>query len=183
MVKPLPFDSPRWNELSTRMGRAGGSVAETLRSLESTPSRLDIFRELWPEFCSEDRTYEAAFAAAPRLVAFAEEVPRQGGLEYLIVLGLIATHADQVPEDLEPAYKEALARALALALDRLADVRVDHNLRYLLAAVAAFRGRTDLAGALANLDAIQEPCPSCGTVVFPSELQQIIERDQAGTPA
>ena len=63
-----------------------------------------------------------------------------------------------------------------MALDRLTDAPIDHNLRYLLAAVAAFRGRTDLAGALGNLDAIQEPCPSCRTVVFPSELQHIIER-------
>ena len=180
MVTPLPLDSPRWDELSTRMGRAGSSVRESLRSLASTPSRLDLFRELWPELCSEDRTYDAAFAAAPHLVTFAKEVPREEGLEYLIVLGLIATHTDQVPEDLEPAYGEALSRALELALDRLTDAPIDHSLRYLLAAVAAFRGRTDLAGALGNLDAIQEPCPSCGTVVFPSELQHIIERDQAG---
>ncbi len=181
MVKPLPLDSAHWDELSTRMGRAGSSARETLRSLESTPSRMDLFRELWPELCSEDRTYEAAFAAAPHLVTFAEDVPRQAGLEYLIVLGLIATHADQVPEDLEPAYNEALARALTLALDRLTDGPIDHHLRYLLAAVTAFRGRTDLAGALGNLDAIQEPCPSCGTVVYPSELQRIVERDQTET--
>lgn len=182
MDKQLPLDSSRWDELSTRMGRTGSSVRDTLRALESTPSRLDVFRELWPELCSEDRTYDAAFAAAPYLVTFAEGVPRQAGLEYLIVLGLIATHTDQVPEDLEPAYNRAQAQALALALDRLTDSPIDHNLRYLLAAVAAFRGRTDLAGALGNLDAIQEPCPSCGTVVFPSELQHIIERDHAETP-
>ena len=48
---------------------------------------------------------------------------------------------------------------------------------YLLAAVAAFRGRSDLASALQNLDAIQEACPECGTVVFPDELQQIHTRD------
>ena len=182
MVNPLPLDSPRWDELSTRMGRDGGGVREVLRSLSSDPSRVNLFQELWPELCSEDTTYDAAYAAAPYLVAFAEEAPRSASLEYLIVLGLIATDAGQVPEDLEPAYTSSLGRALAVALDRLTDGPTDHHLRYLLAAVAAFRGRTDLAGALANLDAIQEPCPSCGTVVFPSELQQIVGRDRTETP-
>jgi hypothetical protein len=54
---------------------------------------------------------------------------------------------------------------------------VDHSLRYLLAAVAAFRGRADLASVLQDMDAVQEACPSCGTSVFPVELQRVVERD------
>jgi hypothetical protein len=160
------------------MGLGGRRVRDALRVLADSPSETLAFVEMWPEVCSEETTYDTAYAVAPYLVKFAEQVARFDALEYLIVLGLIATHADRIPDDLEPAYRQALKDAQALALDRLADCPVDHNLRYLLAAVASFRGRTDLAGVLENLDAIQEPCPSCGTVVFPSELQQVINQER-----
>lgn len=178
MVEPLSLESPRWDELSTRTGWGGGRVRDALRALADAPSETHVFSEMWPELCSEETTYDAAYAAAPYLVALAEQLPGGEDLEHLIVLGLIATYAQQIPGDLEPAYLMALTRAQTLVLERLSDCPVDHNLRYLLGAVAAFRGRTDLAGALGNPDAIQEPCPSCGTVVFPTELQQVIERDQ-----
>jgi hypothetical protein len=162
------------------MGLRGGRVRDALRALADDPSESHVFNEMWPEICSEETTYDAAYAAAPYLVSFAEQMPTGDDLEYLIVLGLIATYAEQIPGDLEPAYRRALTRAQTLVLERLSECPVDHNLRYLLAAVAAFRGRTDLADVLGNLDAIQEPCPSCATVVFPTELQQVIERDQGG---
>jgi hypothetical protein len=183
MVSPLPLESPRWDELSTRMGREGGRIRDTLRALSANPSQTDVFREMWQEICSEDTTYDAAYAAAPYLVACAEQAPRADALEYLIVLGLIETYAVEIPEDLQAAYRRALAHAQALALERLADCPIDHRLRYMLAAVAAFRGRVDLADALANVDAIQEPCSSCGTVVFPSELQRVVELDQEAASA
>jgi hypothetical protein len=181
MVNPLPLDSPRWDELSTRMGREGRQVRKTLQALSASPSQVELFREMWPELCSEGTTYEAAYAAAPYLVAAAERVSRPDGLEFLIVLGLIATDATYVPEDLAPAYVRALTQALALSLDRLMDCPTDQTLRYLLSAAAAFRGRTDLGATLADLDAVQEPCPTCGTVVFPGELREVTERDRAET--
>jgi hypothetical protein len=178
-VRPLPLDNPRWGELSTRMGREGEDVRNALRVLTASPSEVSVFGEMWPTICSEGRTYDAAFAAAPYLVAFAEQVPTQEASGYLIVLGLIVTYAGVVPSDLEPAYRKATADALGVALRRLVDCPLDVTLRYLLAAVAAFRGRTDLASLLQDLDAIQDDCPACGAVVFPQELQQVIERDQA----
>jgi hypothetical protein len=94
--------------------------------------------------CSEDRTYYVAFAAAPYLVAFAGQVPTATAIDYLVVIGLIATYAAVVPDDLEPAYMKALRDAEVLALSSLAQCPIDHRLRYLLAAVAAFRRRTNL---------------------------------------
>ena len=179
LTRPLPLDSPRWAELSTRMGREGERVRDALRALSANPSDRPVFTEMWPAICSEGTTYDAAFAAAPYLVGFAQRVPSDASIEYLIVLGLIATEAGAIPTDLGPAYLQALRDAQALALKRLADCPIDHNLRYLLATVAAFRGRTDLASVLQDLDAIQQTCPSCGSAVFPDELQQVIARDQA----
>ncbi len=115
---------------------------------------------MWPEICSEGTTYDVAFAAAPYLAEFAQRAPTDKSVEYLLVLGLIVTEAGVVPADLEPAYSSALTHGLALALERLSDCPIDHTLRYLLAAVAALRGRADLASALQNLDAVSASATS-----------------------
>jgi hypothetical protein len=173
----LPLDSPRWSRLWTRMGPGAYPVPQALRDLGDDPSDLELFREMWPEICAEETTYDAAYAAAPYLVDIAARPDTAD--QYLIVLGLIATYASDVPGDLEPAFRTAMRRGLTLALERLETCRTDADLRYLLASVAAMRGRPDLAEVLQDLDAIQEPCPTCGTVVHPSLLQAAIERDRS----
>ena len=173
----LPLDSPRWSRLWTRMGPGAYPVPQALRDLGDDPSDLELFRAMWPEICAEETTYDAAYAAAPYLVDIAAR-PNTAD-QYLIVLGLVATYASDVPSDLEPAFRTALRRGLTLALERLETCRTDADLRYLLASVAAMRGRPDLAEVLQDLDAIQEPCPTCGTVVHPSLLQAAIERDRS----
>ena len=179
----LPLDSPRWSQLWTRMGPGAYPVPQALRDLGDDPSDLELFREMWPEICAEETTYDAAFAAAPYLMDFAGRLDPADADEYLIVAGLIATYASDVPSDLEPAYRTAMHRGLALALGRLENCTTDADLRYLLASVAAMRGRTDLAEVLQDLDAIQEPCTTCGTVVYPSLLQAVIERDRSSRTA
>ena len=179
----LPLDSPRWSQLWTRMGPGAYPVPQALRDLGGDPSDLELFREMWPEICAEETTYDAAFAAAPYLMDFAGRLDPADADEYLIVAGLIATYASDVPSDLEPAYRTAMHRGLALALGRLENCTTDADLRYLLASVAAMRGRTDLAEVLQDLDAIQEPCTTCGTVVYPSLLQAVIERDRSSRTA
>jgi hypothetical protein len=173
----LPLDSPRWSRLWTRMGPGAYPVPQALRDLGDDPSDLELFREMWPEICAEETTYDAAYAAAPYLVDIAARPDTAN--QYLIVLGLIATYASDVPSDLEPAFRTAMRRGLTLALERLETCRTDADLRYLLASVAAMRGRPDLAEVLQDLDAIQEPCPTCGPVVHPSLLQAAIERDRS----
>lgn len=175
----LPLDSPRWSQLWTRMGPGAYPVPQALRELGDNPSDLDLFREMWAEICCEETTYDAAFAATPYLMDYAARLESPEAEEYLIVVGLIATYASDVPSDLEPAFRSAMRRGLALTLERLEACRTNADLRYLLGAVAALRGRTDLAAILQDLDAIQESCPSCGTVVHPSELQAAIDRDRA----
>ena len=161
------------------MGPGAYPVPDALRDLGDDPSDLELFRELWPELCSEETTYDAAFAAAPYLIDFAARLGTAEADEYLIVAGLIATYASDVPSDLEPAYRTAMQRGLTLALGRRESCRTNADLRSLLASVAAMRGRTDLAEVLQDLDAIQEPCTACGTVVHPSDLQAVVEQDRS----
>jgi hypothetical protein len=175
----LPLDSPRWSQLGTRMGPGAYPVPQALRGLSDDPSDLELFREMWPEICAEETTYDAAYAAVPYLMDFAGRLDAADADEYLIVAGLVATSASDVPNDLEPAFSAAMRRGLALVLERLENCETNQDLRYLLASVAAMRGRTDLAAVLQDLDAIQEPCPTCGTVVHPSELQAAVERDRS----
>lgn len=177
----LPLDSPRWSRLWTRMGPGAYPVPQVLRALGDDPSDLELFREMWSEICAEETTYDAAFAAVPYLMDFAGRLDPADADEYLIVAGLIATYASDVPSDLEPAYRTAMHRGLTLTLvlERLETCKTNADLRYLLASVAAMRGRTDLAEVLQDLDAIQETCESCGTVVHPSQLQAAVERDRS----
>ncbi len=161
------------------MGLDGERVRDALRTLTANPAQASLFAEMWPEICSEGTTYDAAYAAAPYLAELAQHAPPDAALDYLVVLGLIETDAGTVPGDLEPAYTQALEESLALALMRLAECPLDHTLRYLLAAVAAFRGRADLASVLQDLDAVSGDCDACGSDVFPDELQAVIRRDQA----
>jgi hypothetical protein len=175
----LPWDSPRWGQLSTRMGHEGERVRDELRPLSADPSRVSMFTEIWPEICSEGTTYDVAFAAAPYLVEFAQRAATQESNEYLVVLGLIATDAEAVPADLQATYAGALKRGLALALERLSDCPIDHTLRYLLATVAALRDRADLASVLQDLDAVSGVCQACGTDAFPTQLQDVTRRDRA----
>ena len=161
------------------MGPGAYPVPQVLQALGDDPSDLELFREMWPEICSEETTYDAAFAALPYLIDLAACLGTAEADENLIVAGLIATYASEVPSDLEPAFGAAMQRGLTLALERLESCKTDAHLRYLLASVAAMRGRTDLAEVLQDLDAIQEPCPTCGTVVHPSHLQAAIERDRS----
>jgi hypothetical protein len=160
------------------MGPGAYPVPQALRDLDDDPSDLELFREMWPEICAEETTYDAAFACLPYLMDLAGRRDNAHADEYLIVAGLIATYASDVPSDLEPAYRAALHRGLTLALERLESCGTGADLRYLLAMVAAMRGRTDLAAVLQDLDAIQEPCPTCGTVVQSSELQAAVDRDR-----
>ena len=175
----LPLDSPRWSRLWTRTGPGAYPVPHALRALGDDPSDLELFREMWSEICAEETTYDAAIAALPYLMDLAGRLDPAEADEYLIVAGLIATYASDVPSDLEPAFRTAMHRGLGLALERLQSCTTDADLRYLLATVAALRGRTDLAEVLQDLDAIQETCPTCGTVVHPSQLQASVDRDRS----
>lgn len=174
----LPFDSPRWDELSTRHGLGAGWVRDFLVTASNGPVGSEAFTDMWPGICSEGTTYDAAYAAAPYLVAIAQRLPVPESIEYIIVLGIVETYASEVPPDLEPGYRSAVRDGQALALTRLADSPVEHSLRYLLAAVAAFRGRRDLAAVLQDLDTIEGTCASCGSAVFPAELQRVVENDE-----
>ena len=88
-------------------------MRDALQALSHDPSRSAVFQEMWPEVCSEGTTYDVAFAAAPYLVGIADQVTPVESIQYLIVLGLIETYADAVPEDLKPTYSQAVSDALA----------------------------------------------------------------------
>ena len=105
------------------------------QGVHNDPSDLELFREMWPEICAEETTYDA-YAAAPYLMDFAARLDTADADDYLIVAGLIATYASEVPSDLEPAFKNAMQRGLELTLQRLQKCKTNEDLRYLLASVA-----------------------------------------------
>jgi hypothetical protein len=163
---PLGLNDPRWAELRTRTGGAAW-VPAWLRHLEAQPTDFARFNEDWPELCSEETTWSAAYAAMPYLVRAAARVPPVDRFDYAIVLGFIIR--DQVQCDpaspmglrpyLAPAFQASIGPALRLASEVLAVPQAgERELRYALMAVAALQGYQVLAICIDRLDD-PELCP------------------------
>jgi hypothetical protein len=155
-------------------------VPDALRRVVGNPADSAGFDDLWPYLCSEGTTWDAAYAATPYLVDIAGRVEPGVAAHYLTVVGLVVAcgSPSDVPDDLRADYDRALAAALPLATARLADCPDDETLRYLLATVAALRGRDDLAEVLQNIETVSAECPECGGETWPDDLQAVTARDQ-----
>jgi hypothetical protein len=162
----LGLDDPRWAELHTRNGGAAW-VPAWLRHLQAHPMDLAHFNNEWPELCSEETTWSAAYAAMPYLVQAAGAVPAANRFDYAIVLGFIVR--DQVRCDpgspmglrpyLAPAFRASIGPALRLTAEVLSVPQPgERELRYALMAVAALQGFQVLAICIDRLDD-PELCP------------------------
>lgn len=165
----IPLDDPRWKDLSTRDGDAAW-VPDWLRALDADPLDVERFTEQWPALVSEGTTWPAAVAAFPYLVSIARRVSADRRLEYVTVLGLIVndsspdmwqeTIAAVSPHDTRTdPYAEALVEARRITAEIAAlPHRDERDIRYLLMALAALNGHSELAEAIDNLDD-EETCP------------------------
>ena len=186
----LALDDPRWKELNHRGWTRGARydldpqapfVPEVLANLLENPSDIERFQSLWPYLCSEGTAWAAAFAAVPYTIELARRVSLELRFEYLCFVGLVVMCS--CPERgesfaIKPYLAESYQRALAEALPLLAETLICHHdavqTRYLLSAVAALKGHSQLAGVLEHLDCVCGQCPKCGEYVYPEELQQAV---------
>jgi hypothetical protein len=155
----LPLDDARWATLHAGGGSAD-DVPRWLRRLRERPDDTrPLRREGWA-LCSDEVTWSAAFAAAPHLVAAVRAAGPAARLEYLCFLGMLVMYqvpagdADQYtacPPDLEPAFREAVAAAEGFAAGALGAARREPDVRWLLAALAAFKGFPGLARGITDV--------------------------------
>jgi len=172
----LDLDSDAWGELRHAYGSAA-DIPALLRQLPSAPiksreSESEPWFSLWSALCHQSDVYEASFAAVPHIIAAAARRAPSGRSEYLFLAGTIESmrhkaSSPSIPADLERAYVEALGAAVPLALESL-QVEVEVSwFQGLLAALAAFRGFSELGSAVSDL-ARELECPACsGTFVAP----------------
>ena len=169
----LDLEADRWGELTTSVGGTGALVAELLKEVEA--GNTEVLEELSQQICHQlGPAGTASYAAVPHCVRLMEvaELDSSARTRLLTMVGRVANaarldpaHSPAVPEDLEPAYREAERRALAIACADLQKPLLSFGeTSALLAVVAAIRGACDLATHLFLHAGREGPleCPSCG---------------------
>jgi hypothetical protein len=166
----LALDDPRWQTLASRSGldRRPLSVPAALKHIREHPEPDDIFDHLWPDLCSEDTPYPAAYAAAPYLVEIAGQRSPLRALDYVLFLGYLEslTQRSEVDPQDRADYAAAIeaAAAIARSIAELHDV-APKEFALLLGSLAAFEGRYRLSELLLSLGTYGEfevECPTCG---------------------
>lgn len=170
----LALDDPRWGELQSNYGD-GRQVAELLAQAAAGAPLEDWYDALFQELCHQYTTSEAAYAAAPHLVALAAEQPALR-THLLVLLGACymsanapgADTASLISETYRDEWQRAAADAVPLVAWTLTErVLPDEEVRYLLSTMAALHGYAALAFYIEGFDTVTE-CPNCGFLIEPS---------------
>ncbi len=154
----LSLDSPQWSKLSHAYGDAA-DIPELLRQLEALPTSAndnEPWFSIWSALAHQGDVYSASFAAVPHVVAYLATAPAKADFSFFQFPAWVeicrTKHGIEVPSDLAPAYREAMAklpRLVALAADREWDENV---LSCALAAIAASKGFSVVAEAVLELN-------------------------------
>ena len=112
----LKLDSPRWSELEHAYGKAA-DIPSLLRQLNDVPTsdgRREPWFTLWSALAHQGDVYSASFAAVPHVVAALASAPTRADSSYFQFPAWveICRHRKNVsvPQDLQPAYAEALSK-------------------------------------------------------------------------
>jgi hypothetical protein len=110
----LSLDSPKWSELSHAYGSASDMPA-LIRQLDDFPSarnNAEPWYSIWSALAHQGDVYSASFAAVPHVVRAISIAPTRASNTYFQFPTWVEIcrhrHGIQVPENLLPAYSEAL---------------------------------------------------------------------------
>lgn len=157
----IPLDSDGWGALEDAYGPAAG-IPGLLRQLAADPAPTSDYRaepwfSLWSDLCHQDDVYTASYAAVPHIVriCLAAEGPVDAGFFALPACIEIARARDRgpaLPARLSDAYQQALQQLHDCAFRQAAHDWDTSMTRAVTAALAAAKGRIDVAEAIINLD-------------------------------
>jgi len=166
---PLPLDSPRWKELAHVYGSAA-DMPDAIRRLE----KLDHIEfqhdgpldEIISAIYHQGDPDTGSYATVPHLVRIAESRPPGERLPLLSLCSWIEQYRTstrpRIPEDLEPAYHHALARALTMTIELLAVPRSSwgsfgdpYELHHIFMSIAALSGERKLAFLIDHIDDLE----------------------------
>jgi len=153
----LALSDPRWNTLNDAYGRAS-AIPGLLAQLAQQPADdgdAEPWYSLWSALAHQGDVYPASFAAVPHVVEALAAAPETASEVYFHFPAWveICRHRNgvAVPDDLETAYRAALARLPGLVAQAGGKPWDAGFTACTLAAVAAAKGQHLLAEALLEL--------------------------------
>jgi len=153
----LSLDSPRWNSLQHAYG-AASDIPALLRQLDDLPDSegdSEPWFSLWSALAHQGDVYSASFAAVPHVIQALSAAPAKAHFTYFQFPAWVeicrSNKGVAVPDDLLPAYSEALSKLpslVAAAAEREWD---ESLLACALSATAASKGFAGVAEAAQEL--------------------------------
>jgi hypothetical protein len=154
----LSLDSPQWSKLSHAYG-AASDIPELLRQLESLPSsesNSEPWFSLWSSLAHQGDVYSASFAAVPHVVACLSASPTKADYSFFQFPAWVeicrAKHGIEVPSELAPAYRDAMARLPGLVAAAAGRDWDENLLSCALGAIAASKGFIAVAEAALEMN-------------------------------
>ena len=156
----LALEDERWRMLQHAYG-AAADIPDLLRRLASFPTheneRTEPYFSLWSALCHQGDVYSASYAAVPHIVRLIETAADRAHWSVLLLVASIEIarskgNGPQIATELADEYQVALARvpfAVAAASTREWD---ELFARVAASAIAAVKGRVDLAEAILELE-------------------------------
>ena len=153
----LSLDSARWSELQHAYGAASG-IPELLRQLTALPAAVgeqEPWFSLWSSLAHQGDVYSASFAAVPHVVKALASAPSSADSTYLQFPAWVEICRTKnnvaVPEDLAPAYFDALSQLPSLVAAAASRPWDEGFLRCALSAIAAAKDQPSVAEAVLEL--------------------------------
>ncbi|MGE5491701.1 MAG: hypothetical protein ACM31P_10505 [Actinomycetota bacterium] len=153
----LSLDSSKWSELKHAYGSAS-DIPMLLKQLENIPScagEEEPWFSLWSALAHQGDVYSASFAAVPHVVQALASAPLKADFAYFQFpawVEICRRKSDlPVPEELAPAYFEALSKLPALVAAASAREWDAAFLQCALSAIAVAKGQVAIAEAVQEL--------------------------------
>jgi len=153
----LDLKSSRWSALDHAYGSASDipKLLEALSTLPKSSGNSEPWFSLWSSLAHQGDVYSASFAAVPHVMRLIEIAPLLVGEEYFHFPAWIEICRKkkkiQIPEDIAPAYFEALSKLPSLVAAASAREWDTEFLQSALCAIAAAKGDPDVAEAVQEL--------------------------------
>lgn len=155
----LSLDSDRWSELKHAYG-AASDIPVLLRQLDTIPAAegdQEPWFSLWSALAHQGDVYPASFAAVPHIVKALASAPLTADSTYLQFPAWVeicrSKNQVPVPEDLAPAYFDALSQLPSLVAAAAARSWDADFLSCALCAIAAAKNQPAVAEAALELSA------------------------------
>lgn len=150
----LPLDSPRWAELDHAYGRAA-DIPQLLIRLRAEGDEGEAWDAIWSALAHQSDVHSASFAAVPHVVDILAAEPLRKNSAFLQFPAWVEICRNktgvEIPDDLAPAYFEALDRLPTIAAAALRPARDEEYIRCALFAIAAASRQPALAEAILEL--------------------------------